>query len=51
MPARYADHVWDAHKATITRLYMEENIKLGALIDIMASSHGFVQRWENLDLK
>ena len=39
---------WDRHKATIYSLYVEEDLKLKELIDVMAKEHGFSRRYVGL---
>ena len=47
MPARNEadpDSEWDRHKPRIEALYIEQNFKLGDLIDIMVRHHNFEKR-------
>jgi hypothetical protein len=38
---RHSEELWEEHKETIRRLYLDENMTIVSLIETMARQHGF----------
>ncbi|KFA66301.1 hypothetical protein S40285_01887, partial [Stachybotrys chlorohalonatus IBT 40285] len=46
-PREHTEAEWESYRGLLGRLYLQENRKLGDIMSLLASKHGFVATWVN----